>query len=574
MKKIYNKIKNRGAKIAMKMLGIAFITLHSSLFISCNDYLDKLPDDRAELNTDLKITQLLVSAYPSCTNNLIHEMMSDNVDDSGRGYTSPVLCEELYRLQDPTEESDDTPYDIWNGFYNSVAVCNQALEAIENMGNPESLKGTKAEAQLIRAYSMFQLACTFCMAWDPAKADEYQGLPYPLRPQQNINEVYERGTLRQLYEAINKDIEEALPNINLAAANYKTPKYHFNVKAAYAFACRFNLYYAQYEKAVKYADVTLGSDPTAVMRNYEPYRDLGRTDFGNRWIRSDEDANLLIINSYTRACRYLNSSSYNGRFNHNYDMTAYETYWVEGPWGNGSSANSIIYANKMYGTNQCVAYPSYDEQFEYTDKLAGIGFAHAVDPVFTGDMTILERAEAYALQGKLNEAAADMSTWLSTHCKDKTEEQDDGTTKVVAPAPGPQSVADISAFINGLDYAQRTPGSWRERSMRKRMHPQGFTVNPGDQENVLQMILHMKRIESQPHGLRFMDLKRYGIEFSHLVKGEDPVIFIRGDLRGAVQLPKTVITAGLPGNARMDKAAIDQIIESTKDEYAPEDSDE
>jgi hypothetical protein len=71
-----------------------------------------------------------------------------------------------------------------------------------------------------------------------------------------------------------------------------------------------------------------------------------------------------------------------------------------------------------------------------------------------------------------------------------------------------------------------------------------------------------------------MDLKRYGIEFSHLVKGEDPVIFIRGDLRGAVQLPKTVITAGLPGNARMDKAAIDQIIESTKDEYAPEDSDE
>ena len=61
---------------------------------------------------------------------------------------------------------------------------------------------------------------------------------------------------------------------------------------------------------------------------------------------------------------------------------------------------------------------------------------------------------------------------------------------------------------------------------------------------------------------------------THRVSGEDPVIFIRGDLRAAVQLPRTVITAGLPGNDRMTKAEIDQIIESTKDEYAPEDDDE
>ena len=541
---------------------------------SCNDYLDKLPDDRAELNNDEKITQLLVSAYPSVTNTLIHEMMSDNVDDNGRTYTSPILCEELYRLQDPTEESDDTPYDVWEGYYRSVAVCNQALEAIEQMGNPESLLGDKAEAQLIRAYSMFQLACTFCMSWNPEKADEYIGLPYPLTPEQNVNTAYERGTLRQLYEAIDKDIEEALPYIGLANASYKVPKYHFNTKAAYAFAARFNLYYMQYEKAVKYANEALGDNPTTVMRNYDPYRDLGRNDFSNRWIRSDEDANLLIMNSYTRSCRYLTSSYTNGRFNHNNTITSYETYWVEGPWGNGSSANSIIYANKMYGTNQCVSYPSYDEQFEYTDKLAQIGYAHGVDPVFTGDMLILERAEAYALQGKLNEAVADMNTWMSTHCKDKTETQDDGTEKVVGPAPAPQTVAMISEFVDGLDYAKRNPTTWRERSLRKHMHPQGFTVEAGDMENVLQLLLHMKRIESQPHGLRFNDLKRYGIEFTHTVRGEDPVIFIAGDLRAAVQIPNTVITAGIPANPRMSAAEIAQHISDTEEEYNDNSDDE
>ena len=554
----------------MKKYIFGALTMVSALALtSCNDYLDKLPDDRAELNSDNKITELLVSAYPSATNNLIHEMMSDNVDDNGRGYSSPVLCEELYRLQDPTEESDDTPYDVWEGFYRSVAVCNQALQAIEQMGNPKSLLGDKAEAQIVRAYSMFQLANTFCMAWNPEKADEYLGLPYPLEPEQNVKTEYKRGTLRELYAAIDKDIEEALPNIALANAAYSIPKYHFNTKAAYAFAARFNLYYMKYDKAVQYATVALGSDPTAVMRKYDPYRDLGREDFGNRWIRSDEDANLLLINSYTRSCRYLVSSYYNGRFNHNYNMTAYETYWVDGPWGSGSSANSIIYANKMYGTNQCVAYPSYDEQFEYTDKLAGIGYAHGVDAVFTGDMLILERAEAYTLQGKYTEALADINTWLSTHCKDKEE---DG--KIVAPAPAPQTLVAVNKFITGLDYAKRTPQSNSERSMRKRMHPQGFTVTTGDMENMLQLILHMKRIESQPHGLRFNDLKRYGIEFTHLVKGEDPIVFIAGDLRGAVQIPNTVMTAGIEGNKRMTAEEIKAYIESTESEYADEDGDE
>ena len=560
-------------KMMKKYIFGLFTLMTAFTLTSCNDYLDKLPDDRAELNTTNKITQLLVSAYPGATNNLIHEMMSDNVDDSGRGYSTPILCEQLYRLQDPTEESQDTPYDLWNGFYESVAVCNQALEAIDELGNPESLKGDKAEAQLIRAYSMFQLANTFCMAWNPNKADEYPGLPYPLKPEQNIGATYERGTLRQLYAAIDKDIEEALPNIIIANAGYKTPKYHFNTKAAYAFACRFNLYYMRYDKAIKYANQVLGSDPTSVMRNYEPYRDLGRQDFGNRWIRSDEDANLLLINSYSLSSRYTAiGTSY--RFNHNQSMASNETFWVDGPWGGGSDKNSIIYANKLYGTNQAVAFPSYDEQFEYTDKVAGIGYVHVVDPVFTGDMTILERAEAYALSGNLTQAVADMNTWMATHCKDKTEIADDGSTTIVAPAPAPQTVADITAFIEALDYAKRTPDSWRDRSMRKRMHPQGFTVATGDMENLLQMILHMKRIESVVHGLRFMDLKRYGLEFTHLIKGEDPVIFIAGDLRGAVQLPKTVITAGLPASPRMSAEEIKAYIERTEGEYATPDEEE
>ncbi len=546
-------------------LGLAALGLSS-----CNDYLDKLPDERAELNTEEKITQLLVSAYPTCTNNLLVEVLSDNVDDNGRAYSSPAIVDQTYRFIDTTEEGNDSPYDIWGGYYRAVATVNEALQAVEAMGNPASLQGDVAEAKLIRAYSMFMLAQTFCMAWNPDKADEYLGLPYPLIPEQDLTAQYERGTLRQLYENINKDIEEALPHIADAAQKYTQPKYHFNVKAAYAFASRFNLYYMNYQKAIQYANMVLGSDPTAVMRNYDPYRELGRDDFANLWIRSNDQANIMLLATYSIAPRYLTWAT-SSRFAHNYDITAYETFWVDMPWGDGSSANSIIYANHLYGTNQCVAFPTYEEQFEYTDKVAGIGYTHSVDPIFTGDVSILERAEAYCLLGQLDNAMKDINTWIGTHCKDKYE---DG--ELLMAAPQNLTVADIVAFVTNTDYAKRTPDGWRDRSFRKHMHPQGFTIGAegSDQECMLQFILHMKRIETVFHGFRMQDIKRYGIEYTHEVVGEDPLVFIRGDLRGAIQIPNTVIAAGLQENPRQSADEIKAFVTSTEAEYADPEEEE
>ena len=537
-------------------LSLATVTL-----ASCDEYLDKLPDDRTELNTELKITQLLVSAYPTCNNKLISEFMTDNVLDNGRAYNAPVIIEDLYKMVDTSEEGNDTPYYIWNGYYSSVATVNQALDAVMAMGNPASLQGDVAEAKLIRAYSMFNLATVFCMAWNESKADEYLGLPYPLEPEQDINTHYERGTLRQLYAAINKDIEEALPYIAEAAEKYKRPKYHFNVRAAYAFAAQFNLYYQKWDKAAEYASMALGADPTAVMRNYDPYRELGSQDFFNLWIRSTEDANIMMMATYSNAPRYM-SGTY--RYAHNTSVTQYETYWVAGPWGSGSDKNSIIYANKMYGNNQVVMYPTFFENFEYTDKVAGIGYPHAVYPAFTGDLTILDRAEAYIHMRQFDRAMNDINTWIATHCKDKYE---DGELKCAAPKP--LTVAEVDTFICRLDYAKRVPEGQRDRSIRKHMYPQGFTIDAegSDQECLLQFLLHLRRLESVRYGHRFYDLKRYGIEFAHPISYEDPLIFIRGDLRGAVQLPQTVIAAGLEGNPRQSADEIKAFVESTKYDY-------
>ena len=62
---------------------------------SCNDFLDELPDNRTELDTEEKITKILVTAYPTTSWNFLAEYYSDNTDDNGNKYSIfdlPVKC--------------------------------------------------------------------------------------------------------------------------------------------------------------------------------------------------------------------------------------------------------------------------------------------------------------------------------------------------------------------------------------------------------------------------------------------------------------------------------------------------
>lgn len=544
-----------------KIFGLAALAV--VLLASCDKYLDKLPDDRAELNSVSKVRMLLVDAYPAATTNLLLEVSSDNVTDNGSAHSTSELMEKIYKFQDNLPEATDSPGDVWDGFYRAVGVCNQALQALDEMGAGNCPE--RAEALICRAYSMFTLGNCFCMAWNPDKADEFLGLAYPTKPQTSVHDTYERGTLRELYENINADIEAALPYID--DNNYSQPKYHFNKKAAYAFAARFNLFYMNYDKAIQYANEVLGTNPQALMRDFVPYTTIGRVDMGNLWIRSTEAANLLLMTAYSTSGRNLCGSS-SPRFKHNYDITAYETFWPTMPWGNGSSDNTLYYSHNLYGSNECVAFPKLDEQFEYTDKVNYIGYAHIVDPVFTGDETLLVRAEAHALRNRDDKndaqmAIDDINTWIETHCEAVHENVDDKTGAKSYTYRPVMTIQSNNQFWNSLDYAPVVLEGRRDRSVRKKFNPQGFEIMgvvngefpdedfvASTQENLLQMILHMRRMEMLFQGDRFIYIKRYGIEFSHLVAGKDPETFYAGDLRGAIQLPTDVIGAGQTPNPR------------------------
>ena len=55
--------------------GVAMVLLS---FMSCNNFLDTLPDNRTSLQTADQISKLLVSAYPTSNISLLAELSSDS----------------------------------------------------------------------------------------------------------------------------------------------------------------------------------------------------------------------------------------------------------------------------------------------------------------------------------------------------------------------------------------------------------------------------------------------------------------------------------------------------------------
>lgn len=520
----------------MKKLSILSLAAGMLALASCDSYLDKLPDDRAEVNSLDKAKKFLVSAYPNHSTNFVFYMSSDNVTDNGVLYVAQPNQQNAYKWQPIETEGNDDPKAVWNANYEAAAVANMALEALAGEESADA-QALRAEALLCRAFAMFQNANMFCMAWNDSKADEYLGIPYPKVAGESVNE---RGTLRQTYENINADIEAALPLLN---DGYLTvPKYHFNQKAAYAFAARFNLFYQNWDKAIEYATKALGGNPSSLMRDMDSYATLaGVDDIHNKWIRSGENCNLMFVDAVsTNGRAHMGDSRYK-RFNHNRDIITTQTMWAKTPWSNNKSSaeeNALQEARRMYGSNQAVYIPSLNEDFEIKDKINQTGYAHVVDPVFTGDETILTRAEAYIMKKDYDKALADMNTWLTAHCD------------VTSPKFLTLTVDNINTTLDAIRMTEVPSRAVSEESIKKPLNPQGFSVEEGTQTNMIYVVLQMRRITTMYQGQRWLDIKRWGIEFTHHLDGEDNLVFKAGDLRGAIQLPYDVIEAGLEPNPR------------------------
>ncbi|MDR1756011.1 MAG: RagB/SusD family nutrient uptake outer membrane protein [Culturomica sp.] len=521
----------------MKKYGIGCIAICWAFVLAgCDDFLDVMPDNRAELNTVDKITNILVSAYPDNTSLMMEEMASDNALDNGEGFTvESQEHEDAYLWQDITGTGGDSPQAFWNACYRAAAAANQALSAIEELGNPANLQAQRGEALLCRAYAHFALANVFCLPYNPQTAETDLGLPYSEAPETEVAPHYERGNMKTLYKKISDDLEAGLPLINDDI--YTVPKYHFNRKAAHAFAARFNLYYHEYGKVIEYADVVLGATPDKMMRNWAGILALP-SDWqarANMYISASDPGNLLMLSVYSSWGYWVGPYNLGRRYGHARPIFERETVRATGLWGQGVSLPRALYpAGSVWGYEEKLVVTKIGGYFEYTDKVNGIGYRRNVIVAFSGDETLLCRAEAYALQGDLDKATEDVNVWLASHTNNGTQ-----ATK-----------AEILNFYAQIAYTPLQITNNNQRTVKKQLNPRGFTVAGGDQENMIHCLLHLRRVENVHEGLRWQDVKRYGIEIAHNRAGGSDDVLTVDDPRRAMQLPQAVISAGLAKNPR------------------------
>lgn len=499
------------------------------LSVSCNDFLDTLPDSRTEVDSAEKITALLVSAYPTNTDRVMTEMASDNSADNGSEYTvEDKVQEEAYLWEDSGSTSNDSFQSYWDACYGAIAAANLAIESIEALGG-EGLDAQMGEALMCRAYGHFALANTFCLAYNPDTADTDLGLVYMTESETELNPTYERISLGEYYELINADIEAGLPLID--DSNYSVPKYHFNQKAAYAFAARFNLYYLNYEKTIEYATKVLGTDPSLMMRDW-PSIYTASSDWTirtNMYVDVSEPSNLLLGTAVSSAGYWLGPYSLGKRYGHSRTICSAQSFYSTGPWG------SYLYlcpGRSVWGYDQKMATTKVQGYFEYTDKVAGIGYRQIVPVLFTANETVLCRAEAYALLGDLDSAVTDINYWLAG----------------ITTSAKTTTLAAINTLYSGKEYTDIDNESL---TIKNKLNPLGFTIEEGsDLENVIHCILHCRRVETIHEGHRWQDVKRYGIEISHNRENMANDYLYLDDPRRAMQLPQDVINAGLQANPR------------------------
>ena len=551
----------------MKMLCAAVLILQSAAFVSCNDKLDEDPDSRwIKIDTSSKVAELLTSGYPKAVPAVICELMGDNLVDDNvvvpatRNDAFSLFHEEAYKWEDITSYSsgeDDTPLEIWDKYYFGIATANHAIEAMREMSsdpaNDARIAHSWGEAHIMRAYFHFLLVNVFAEAYkDETQSMQDWGIPYVTTVEDVVKINYAdpqyRKRVAEVYQLIEKDINEGINLID--DSKYKVPAYHFNRNAAYAFAARFYLFKRDYAKCKYYADLALGANPATSLRKWASMSANTINTLLNAYNDEKAACNYLLLTTYSlqdrmlSACRYAINSGAN-KVNVKMARTGKDSvvsvpaskdlvYEGGGPnWsGRVPAFDGKIYrwgAGSEYGSWLFRVY----EYFEYTNKIAGIGYVHIIYQPFTAEETLLCRAEAKLYMGDRAGALQDLQAWTAS------------------------KMIDSELTQNGIN--RKYGGTAANNIYVNDMHPDKmsseFKVLTGDDLNVLNCILHFRRIETMFEGLRWFDIKRYGITVTHVYRAPTDYnatcdVLEWNDARRVVQIPYNAIDAGYPSTDR------------------------
>lgn len=543
-----------------KTYKIIFAALSLMTMASCTDsFLDKEPDERTVIDDVDKVIELFTSAYPDANYGWVCELSSDNVMDLNSNHlpassqakqetthynltSSGRQDDEMFRFEAvKSSTSSDTPANVWTSFYDAINTVNEGLQALDEIATRENRDSkhlaARAEGLLIRAYCHFVLVNIFSQAYkNDALSKNDIGVPYVTEPIVTVDDNYNRSNVTDTYNKIRNDLEEGLKYVS--NINYKKPKWHFSTDAAHAFAARFYLYTRQWSKVIEHANAVLGTNNEALlarMFDYTPLDDCTYlSDYANVWQNPDIYSNIMLIDTYStigRKARYRYAQG---------SLVARAIYYHNHPMWSRWAVNPAIIVSGLGGNGYGGYYPAWiAEQFQYTDKVAGIGYAHTIRREFTYAELLLERAEAKIMQNDLPGALEDLTTYTSS-----LQRFSPSAKQTYAANNGMIPLAE--SHINGW-FARKTEANYNcfdDWNFVTNMSPD--YVIPATAVPYMNCLNYLRRYETNFTGLRFFDLKRWGMEYTHEYGlHNEKYTLTWNDVRRAIEVPQDAIASGL-----------------------------
>lgn len=440
---------------------------------SCKKYLETLPDNRTVITTPEQVSQLLVKAYPHSTYMLFCEALSDNAEEKGNSSQGVdpqtyLINVQTYKYQDVQNVSSDSPVAYWDSCYAAIAAANQALAYCSG---PDSANFTaqKGEALVCRAYAHFMLVTLFAKAYDPATAANFPGVPYVKTVSTHVFDTYDRGTVASVYANIESDLTQGMALIQDKSYG-TTPKFHFTLEAAHAFASRFYLFKRDYAKAVAHSTAVFGSsDPASLLRDQTTiYNTLQYNDIKILYNSSFNNANILL-QEVSSAYPY---NYYNYRYGYGQKLYSMLFYYDNVTGGS--------YSMSTYGaTPQYYNFPKFDQQ---------------VVPLLSMEEVLLNRAEANIYLKNYDAAIADLNAWISKNISDYDPAKHNVTPGKITSFYGlPQDAAMVAAVLDCKRISYFQEGLRWFDILRLRIpvvhEGNGFsiTLGPDDNRRMLQL---------------------------------------------------------------------------------------
>jgi hypothetical protein len=539
-------------------------TILMFLFLSgCNDFLDMVPDNQTKIDNMDKVWKLLSNAYPKKTYAAMLEARCDGMTSFGSTFRGGQQDESFdflrggfYWMPQTPSDCDDSHKRFWEASYEAISYCNFALEAMEKFGNqfdPKEVKLARAEARIARAYNHFMLLTMFTNLFDRGNESVNPGIPYVEEPESEVFKKYQRGTIAQTLDKIQKDLFEEINNIGVSV-NYKQPKFHFTRDAACAFAVRFCLFTGDYDRAVMYANkiFPVASTYTAstgtnaidgspkvyvaetdnayqyaknVLFDMVAYRATGVDLYepGIMFSNPKNPSYLLMVEVETLAMRGFLGTLLT---TYAYDAVTLSTL---GSSRNVTGANWSLPLLQFTG-DQTAFFVKFYEDMLLVNEAAGIGYVYNKINLFRLEEVLLARAEANAMLGNIQEAIDDLNLYAQ------------------------RKVAAYNYTSHRLDkdkihnyYGSSLEGSFVNNSFNKGT----FTSDVAGtmQKELILTVMDFRRTEFLLEGMRYLDILRWNISVTHtrMTDGMSHTLYPDDDNR-ILQLPETTRLSGLQLN--------------------------